>query len=210
MPEPNRVLRLAEQEAEPLGDSSREWLIANGLGGYACGTVTGLMTRRYHALLVAALPVPFGRTVMLDLLVESLRRPDGETVHLGIQPISGPEAELDPGNLAEFRLEVGLPVWRFEVDGFVLERRAVLLHRRNTVVISWRLLEGPAVDNDPAAPLRPFPGARRAGQRRCRPYLPAYRRWRPLRDQRRRKPAAVAAAGARPRPAAHLRRRNAA
>ena len=74
-------------------------------------------------------------------------------VHLGIQPITGPEAELDPGNLAEFRLELGLPVWRFEADGFVLERRAVLLHRRNTVVISWRLLDGPAVTT---IQLRPF------------------------------------------------------
>src|SRR5512134_2944558 len=100
MTEPKRILRWADQGAEHLGDSSPEWLIANGLGGYACGTVTGLMTRRYHALLVAALPVPFGRTVMLDLLVESLRRPDGETVHLGIAAIAGPEAELDGGNLA--------------------------------------------------------------------------------------------------------------
>ena len=153
MPEPNRILRLAEREGQPLGDSSPEWLIANGLGGYACGTVTGLMTRRYHALLVAALAVPFGRTVMLDLLVESLRRPDGETVHLGFQPIAGSETEVDRGNLAEFRLELGLPVWRFEVDGVVLERRAVLLHRRNTVAISWRLLEGPAATT---LELRPF------------------------------------------------------
>ena len=38
----------------------REWLVTNGLGGYASGTVAGLLTRRYHGLLVAALPPPHG------------------------------------------------------------------------------------------------------------------------------------------------------
>ena len=49
---------------------AREWLVTNGLGGYASGTISGTVTRRYHGLLVAALPVPFGRTVMLNHLEE--------------------------------------------------------------------------------------------------------------------------------------------
>ncbi len=44
---------------------SREWLVTNGIGGYASGTVAGLLTRRYHGLLVAALKPPLGRTLML-------------------------------------------------------------------------------------------------------------------------------------------------
>ena len=152
MADSRRVQRWAEDAAEQLGDSSPEWLIANGLGGYACGTVIGQMTRRYHGLLVAALPVPYGRTVMLDLLVDTLRHPDGQIVHLGAQQIADPGAEIDVSNLAEFRLERGLPVWRFEADDVVLERRAVLLHRQNTIVISWRLLEGAATTLE----LRPF------------------------------------------------------
>src|SRR5204863_9932024 len=44
----------------------REWLVANGLGGYACGTIGGIPTRRYHGLLVAALPNPAGRVMMLS------------------------------------------------------------------------------------------------------------------------------------------------
>jgi glycogen debranching enzyme len=44
---------------------SREWLVTNGIGGYASGTVAGLLTRRYHGLLVAALQPPLGRTVLV-------------------------------------------------------------------------------------------------------------------------------------------------
>jgi hypothetical protein len=42
----------------------REWLVTNGLGGFASGTVSGVVTRRYHGLLIAALPAPLGRFVM--------------------------------------------------------------------------------------------------------------------------------------------------
>src|SRR5215207_7546491 len=62
---------------------TREWLVTNGLGGYASGTVSGVMTRRYHGLLVAALPAPFGRVVMLNHVAEFLRLPDGRKIALG-------------------------------------------------------------------------------------------------------------------------------
>src|SRR5690242_5318021 len=48
----------------------REWLVTNGLGGYASGTLAGTITRRYHGLLVAALPNPLGRTMMFNQLIE--------------------------------------------------------------------------------------------------------------------------------------------
>ena len=44
---------------------TREWLVTNGLGGYAAGTVSGIPTRRYHSFLVAALPAPFGCMMLL-------------------------------------------------------------------------------------------------------------------------------------------------
>jgi len=61
---------------------SREWLVTNGLGGYASGTVAGVTTRRYHGLLVAALPNPLGRTMMFNHLSERLRLPDGRTLRV--------------------------------------------------------------------------------------------------------------------------------
>jgi glycogen debranching enzyme len=64
-----------ETDLEPL--LSREWLVTNGLGGYASGTVSGAATRRYHGLLVAALPGPLGRVMMLNHLMERAVLPDG-------------------------------------------------------------------------------------------------------------------------------------
>ena len=52
--------------------SRREWLETNGIGGFASSTITGLNTRRYHGLLVAATKPPVGRVVMLSKLEETL------------------------------------------------------------------------------------------------------------------------------------------
>src|SRR3954464_3123106 len=51
---------------------SREWLETNGLGGYASSTITGMNTRRYHGLLVAATKPPVGRMVLLSKMEETL------------------------------------------------------------------------------------------------------------------------------------------
>jgi len=129
----------AAQESDP--HLKEEWLVTNGLGGYASGTVSGSITRRYHGLLVAALPNPLGRTMMLNGLSERLRLPGRRVVYTGAEEL----ADAPPENilpLAEFRLEWGLPVWRYEVDGFVLEKRLLLLYRQNTVHIVYRLLAG--------------------------------------------------------------------
>jgi hypothetical protein len=45
---------------------NREWIVTNGIGGFASGTVAGLPTRRYHGLLVAALNPPLGRTLLVS------------------------------------------------------------------------------------------------------------------------------------------------
>ena len=118
-----------------------EWLVTNGIGGYASGTVTGVITRRYHGLLIAALPNPLGRMMMLNGLSERLRLPDRRVVYTGAEELAGvtPEATLA---LSEFRLEAGLPVWRYEVDGFVLEKRLFLPYGQNTVHVTYLLLSG--------------------------------------------------------------------
>jgi len=127
-------------ESEPL--ITREWLVANGLGGYASGTVSGVASRRYHGLLIAALPSPLGRWVMLNHLTELVRMPNGATLLIGGEE-RGQELRLHGADLLkEFRLEMGLPVWRYEFDGYVLEKRILLPHRQNTVHIHYRLVEG--------------------------------------------------------------------
>ncbi|HSE93920.1 MAG TPA: amylo-alpha-1,6-glucosidase [Methylomirabilota bacterium] len=129
-------------EWEPL--LTREWLLGNGLGGYAAGSVSGIITRRYHGLLIAALPPPAGRTVMLSHVWERLRLADRTVVVLTDEENAGGPLTLHGArHLTEFRLETGLPVWRYEVDGYVLEKRVVLLHRQNTVHVTYTLAAGP-------------------------------------------------------------------
>src|SRR5688500_20279192 len=73
---PVRTLRWAPDH-DPESLLTREWLVTNGRGGYASGSVAGVPTRRFHGLLVAALPTPLGRTMMLNNLFETIRLPDG-------------------------------------------------------------------------------------------------------------------------------------
>src|SRR6267142_873775 len=76
-----RTINLSEARGEDARHLlRREWLVTNGLGGYASGTISGTVTWRYHGLLIAALPAPFGRMVMLNHLTESLRCPGGRVV----------------------------------------------------------------------------------------------------------------------------------
>jgi predicted glycogen debranching enzyme len=122
-----------------------EWIVTNGLGGYASGTIGGVMTRKYHGYLVAALPAPLGRLVMLQNLRASLVLADGREV-----PLSGEERLPDrldvpaERTLVDFRLELGLPVWEHEVDGVRLAKRVLMPHGQNTVHVAYRLLSGAA------------------------------------------------------------------
>ena len=121
----------------------REWLVANGLGGYASSTVAGVVTRRYHGLLIASLPAPLGRIVMLNHLLERVRVARGETLWLGDEDeVAGPNAVDRTDHLAEFRLDLGLPVWRYALAGVEIEKRILMPHGQNTVHISYRLLRG--------------------------------------------------------------------
>src|SRR5262245_48743865 len=119
---------------------SREWLVSNGMGGYASGTVCGVPTRRFHGLLVAALPAPHGRTMMFNHLWEDLVLADGTRVAL-----SGEEYDPKPSppdsaeHLHEFRLEWGLPVWTYRAAGLTVEKRLLLPYRQNTVQVGYRV-----------------------------------------------------------------------
>jgi predicted glycogen debranching enzyme len=134
-------VRVGWRRGDPLAALvTREWLVTNGLGGYASGTLGGAPTRRYHGLLVAALPGPLGRTMMLNHVAEQLHAGAEPLLRLtGMELAPGP-LEL-PTDLAEMRLENGRPVWRFERDGVVLEKRIVIPHGQNTTHVIYQLLE---------------------------------------------------------------------
>src|SRR5580700_12264571 len=61
-----------------------EWLVTNGLGGYASGSLLGATTRSYHGLLVAALQPPVERTVLVTKIDEEVAFPDGHLLKLGV------------------------------------------------------------------------------------------------------------------------------
>src|SRR5262245_14083189 len=132
---------------DPEALVTREWLVTNGLGGYASGTIPGVITRRYHGLLIAALPAPFGRTVMLSHLAEEVCWSDGRRTGLGGREWLGADAVgHHSGSLTAFRLEGGLPVWRFQVDGVTIERRVFFTYMQNTVHVMFDLVEGGPVE----------------------------------------------------------------
>jgi len=120
----------------------REWLVTNGLGGYASGTIGGACTRRFHGLLIAAMPAPLGRVMMVNHFEEHLIVGD-RTALLSADEHGDAPRFPDPDLLEEFGLENGLPVWRWSRDGVRLEKRVVMPHQQNTTYIVYRLLESP-------------------------------------------------------------------
>jgi predicted glycogen debranching enzyme len=120
-----------------------EWIVTNGLGGYSSSTMAGVITRRYHGLLVAALPNPLGRIVMLNHLGERLVLGDRATF-LNSEERAGGRLDPDAAALiAGVRLEAGLPVWEYQWEGMRLEKRILMPYRQNTVHVTYRLLDGP-------------------------------------------------------------------
>lgn len=130
---------LTQEEKQYLMET--EWLVTNGLGGYASGTVGGTLTRVFHGYLIAALPSPKGRTMMLNDLLETVVFPDGRTVELNGFKTERLEFEGSP-YLSSFGLERGLPVWTFEVEGVTIEKRVSLPYQQNTAFLNYCMTEG--------------------------------------------------------------------
>ena len=128
----------------------REWLVTNGLGGYASGTLAGPPTRRYHSLLVAALPAPLGRLAVLANLDERVRLASRRVTWLSRGE------QISAGSLRDFRLVGGLPVWRYEFDDIVLEKRILMPNEHNSILVTYTLVRGESI----RLGLRPMLGVR--------------------------------------------------
>jgi len=118
----------------------REWLVTNGMGGFACGTIAGLLTRRYHGLLVAALKPPLGRTLLVTKFDETVEY-DGRSYPLSTNRWAG--GTLDPQgfrDIERFRLEGTTPVWTFALADAQLEKRIWMQPDANSTYVQYRLL----------------------------------------------------------------------
>src|SRR5439155_23824831 len=120
-----------------------EWMVTDGLGGYAMGTAAGLRARRYHGLLVVANRPPPGRHLGLAALDPTLVIGD-RRVRLAVDEWQG--GTIDPTghlHLARFEILDGVPRWTWAVGDVVLQRELAMVHGRPAVALSHRLLRAP-------------------------------------------------------------------
>jgi predicted glycogen debranching enzyme len=122
---------------DPGEACSREWLETNGIGGFACSTILGLNTRRYHALLTAATKPPVGRVVLLSKVEETLMLGDR---HFELSANRYKDTIHPRGYeyLASFRLDP-FPVFQYRCGDVQVEKTVFLVHGENTVVIQYEL-----------------------------------------------------------------------
>lgn len=122
--------------------AAREWLITNGIGGYAMGTVNGMLTRRYHGLLIAALNPPVGRTLLLTKIDEMVTYM-GRTYPFYVNRWRN--GYVDPTGyrwLRKFHLEGTTPVWTYPLGNGRLEKRVWMPQGANTTYITYTLADG--------------------------------------------------------------------
>ena len=138
----------------PIVDSSAEWLEADGLGGFASGTMSGIRTRRYHALLLTATTPPAGRMVLVNGFDAWVETPSGAFA-LSSQRYAPDVIHPNGASLIESFEYEPWPRWRYRLtDDLVVEQEIFVPHRESAVMIGWKV-----VNHDPIPAklkVRPF------------------------------------------------------
>jgi predicted glycogen debranching enzyme len=118
----------------------REWLVTNGIGGFASGTIAGTLTRRYHGLLLAALRPPTDRTLLVSKLDEAVLYAD-QKFKLYTNNWVGQQGDAGGHlNIEQFYLEGTTPVWQFALADALLEKRIWMPAGANTTYIQYKLV----------------------------------------------------------------------
>ncbi len=121
---------------------AREWLVTNGIGGFASGTVAGSFTRRYHGLLVAALQPPVRRTLLVGAVDEVVNYTKQEFQLATHHWASGVIAPNGFASIEEFRLDGTMPVWTYALQDARVEKRVWMRQGENTTYVQYTLREG--------------------------------------------------------------------
>ncbi len=119
---------------------SREWLVTNGIGGYASGTVAGVLTRRYHGNLMAALKLPVGRTLLVAKFEEIVEYDAREYPLFTNRWADG---TVDPPGYRQIErcaLDGTIPCWRFACADAILEKRVWMEQGANTTYVRYDLV----------------------------------------------------------------------
>ena len=123
--------------------SRREWLVTNGIGGYASSSLSGANTRRYHGLLVPAFSPPLGRAVLLSKLEEEVRVED----QLYLLSANKYPSVVQPQGFRHLAYFGTRPVptftYVFHEETVVLEKRLWMAHGKNTVYVQYSLIKAP-------------------------------------------------------------------
>jgi predicted glycogen debranching enzyme len=135
------MIKFGREICNDFSTASRmEWLVTNGLGSYASGTVAGVQTRRYHGLLIAALNPPLARTLLLEKFDETAHY-DGKDYPLFANQWASSEVEPNGYHLlASFHLDGTTPVWTFSIADALLEKRLWMQPGHNTTYIQYTIL----------------------------------------------------------------------
>lgn len=141
-----------ERMAEP------EWLVTNGIGGYASGSISGRLNSRYHGLLIAALKPPLGRTLMLSKFDETVNY-DGHGYSLTSNAVRS-AAERSP-HLLRFSFEGTIPTWTFACADALLEKRVWMEYGANITYIRYTVTRA---SSDLLLALRPLVNCRDSHQ----------------------------------------------
>lgn len=119
--------------------SRREWLVTNGIGGYASGTMAGVLTRRYHGLLIASLHPPVERVLLVTKFDETASYA-GRDYPLFANCWAGGRIEPDGFRYLErFHLEGTTPVWTYACADALLEKRVWMQRGANTTYVQYHL-----------------------------------------------------------------------
>ncbi|NBC01387.1 MAG: glycogen debranching protein [Bacteroidetes bacterium] len=128
--------------SDPHVSTQREWLVTNGLGGYAMGTISGVRARCYHGLLVAALDPPLGRTVLVAGTDAAVTVDDTAYPLAAHQWADGTTDPRGFVHLDRFRLDRGMPVWTYTLCDALIEKRLWMAHGANTTYVRYTLVRG--------------------------------------------------------------------
>lgn len=114
---------------------SKEWIVTNGLGGYASSTVDGANTRRYHGLLVASLEPPVNRKVLVAKVEERILQ---NNVYFDLSTNQYPGVVYPQGNkyIRDFKV-CPFPTWQYEVEGWNLQKQIFMVQGSNTTCLVY-------------------------------------------------------------------------
>jgi predicted glycogen debranching enzyme len=121
-------------------DPNAEWLEADGLGGFASGTVSGIRTRRYHALLLTATTPPAGRMVLVNGFDAWVETPRGKFA-ISSQRYGPDVVHPDGASRIESFEYDPWPRWRYKIDDLVIEHELFVPKGESAIFISWKFVD---------------------------------------------------------------------